>query len=299
MTDEALPSLSVVLCSRNGERFLPVQLAAIREQQYPAAWEVVLIDDGSTDGTSELLRAAADRSVGEPRHRMVRTAGLGMAAARNVGSEAAAMRCLLFVDHDDEMAPGYLLAMGRALARHELVAARIDGDALNPGWIGRYRPHQQRAGLSRDFLPFANAGTLGVRASTFLALGGFDGTESMPDDRDLCFRAALLGIELVFVPDAVLRYRHRRELRAILHQARRGGRGTVALYRRFRVDGMAPRLLKAEIMRWLDVVGRLVVARSTEERARQIHALGLLIGHLEGCVRYRVWWFCWNPTAPR
>jgi hypothetical protein len=60
---------------------------------------------------------------------------------------------------------------------------------------------------------------------------------------------------------------------------------------------MPPRLARAEVKRWIDAVVGLLVARSRADRARHVAALGALVGHAEGCFRYRIWWFRWNAPA--
>jgi hypothetical protein len=57
---------------------------------------------------------------------------------------------------------------------------------------------------------------------------------------------------------------------------------------------MPRRLLKAEVRRWLDLVADVPRRRATLDRARQLHEVGQLVGHVEGCVRSRVWWFRWR-----
>lgn len=292
--DEAT-RLSVVLAIRNGEHELPTQLAALAAQEVPFAWEVIAVDDGSTDRTRQLL----DRAAAEGLPVKVKVGPeQGMAAARLAGVTEARGEALLFLDHDDEIEPGYVAAMGSALDDHQLVAARLDCHTLNPGWVGDYRPHQQTEAVSNDFRPFANTGSLGIRRTTFDGLGGFDSSLHGPEDRDLCYRAAFGGIELTLVPGAVLRYRYRSDLRSVYRQSVRGGRGTVELYRRYRDRGMPRRLLRAEARRWLDLAVDLPRHRARVDRARQVHHLGMLVGHLEGCVRSRVWWFAWSsPTS--
>ena len=185
--------LSVVLLVRNGERELPLQLTALAAQEVPFPWELIAVDDGSTDRTGELLEKAGVDGLPV---RVVAGPGRGVGAAREAGSAVAGGDDLIFLDHDDEIEPGFLQAMVTALEQHELVAARLDCRALNPGWVGEYRPAQQREEPSNDFLPFAKGGSIGIRRATFEGLGGVDPSLHGPEDRDLCYRAALAGVEL-------------------------------------------------------------------------------------------------------
>ena len=125
-----LPTLTVVVPVYNAGLALDVQLAALCEQQYPADWEVVVVDNGSTDGSGERAGRFASRF---PKLQVARaTAGAGPAYARNVGASLARGDAIVFVDQDDQVAPGYLHAMGRTLAAYRMVGARVDHDALNP-----------------------------------------------------------------------------------------------------------------------------------------------------------------------
>src|SRR5439155_34703 len=87
---------------------------------------------GSTDGTREVAEAFKDRL---PRLLVVdASARRGASYARNVGALSASGEAFLFLDADDEIAPGYLPAMADALAHHDFVAAYRDSESLNTGW---------------------------------------------------------------------------------------------------------------------------------------------------------------------
>lgn len=108
------PVLSVVLPVRDAEPFIADALKSLAHNADPG-FEFVVIDDGSADGTSEVIAEYAGRL---PRLRVIRhDRAVGLADARNVGIDAARGRFVTFLDGDDWLAPGYL--------RH-LVAA-IDG----------------------------------------------------------------------------------------------------------------------------------------------------------------------------
>lgn len=98
--------LSVVVPMRDAERFVAPLLANLREQGLgPSDYEVVAVDDGSTDGTAGALGAEGARM---PNLRVVRLAGLGLGAARNAGMGAAHGDYVYFMDSDDALVPGAL-----------------------------------------------------------------------------------------------------------------------------------------------------------------------------------------------
>src|SRR4051812_37521166 len=109
--------LSVVIAARDAESTLGEQLRALEAQEWDGTWEVLVVDNGSTDGTVDVVRRAA---TGWPALRLVpATNGVGPAYARNVGARAAAGRSLAFCDADDVVAPGWVVAVGAALRREE------------------------------------------------------------------------------------------------------------------------------------------------------------------------------------
>jgi glycosyltransferase involved in cell wall biosynthesis len=99
----SVPTVSVIVTVLNGETFLPLALESIFRQTL-AEFELIIVDDGSTDITPAQLR-----SISDPRLRVIcnhRT--LGPAAARNVGIEAARGLYCAFLDHDDIALPSRL-----------------------------------------------------------------------------------------------------------------------------------------------------------------------------------------------
>ncbi|MGH9209397.1 MAG: glycosyltransferase family 2 protein [Acidimicrobiales bacterium] len=99
------PSISVILCTYNrGERVGPLVTAVLA--QVPRAAQLVVVDDGSTDATAQVLDAVAD-----PRLRLIRQANAGPCAARNAGLAAATGEWTVFLDDDDMPQPGWLAAL--------------------------------------------------------------------------------------------------------------------------------------------------------------------------------------------
>jgi GT2 family glycosyltransferase len=286
--------LTVVIPCLNAAATLGDQLDGLAGQSWPGEWEVIVADNGSTDGSQALIESYAGRIPGL---RIVDASDRkGQAHARNVGSAAAIGAtgdALLFVDADDQVAPGWLEAMGRALERHEFVACRYDNEALNPAWVQRTHLNPQKDGVTRydypPFLPHAGGGGLGVRRSVHEEVGGFD--ESMPalEDTDYCWRIQLAGHELAFAPDAVVRIRHRHDPRSIFRQGVSYGRHNVLIYRKYLPLGM-PRLgWLPGLLRWAKLILKTPLMVLTREgRARWLWQLGWRLGRLQGCWRYRV-----------
>jgi glycosyltransferase involved in cell wall biosynthesis len=298
-TAESWPALSVIVAVRNGLPEVREQLAAVCAQRYPGSWELVIVDDGSTDGSRPVLEHAVTQA---PAGRVVDGPSQGMPSARIAGARASSGDVLIFLDHDDVIAPGYLQAMGTSLRTHAFAAARVDIDALNPVRLRSVRPPQQTSGLAFEHWPFGSGGTLAIRRETYERLGGHDPRSRSAEDRDLCFRAAQSNVELVFVPDAVLRYRYRSTPWAIYRQARRGANSDVWLFGRHGALGYPPRSVKAELLKLAGAARMMVVGAARRDRSMLCGGalrLGRGVGHCEGCITQRVRYLRWNLASNR
>jgi GT2 family glycosyltransferase len=283
--------LSVVIPCLNAAATLGVQLDALAGQRWEGEWEVIVADNGSTDRSREIAEGYRGRLPGL---RVVDASDRrGQAHARNLGAAAAGGDAFLFCDADDEVAPGWLAALGHALERHDFVACRYDNEKLNPVWVQRTHLNPQKDGVTSydypPFLPHAGGGGLAVTRRAHEAVGGFD--ESLPalEDTDYCWRLQLAGFQLHFAPEAVVNIRHREDLGSIYRQGVSYGLHNVLIYQRYRSRGM-PRLgWLPGVKKWLAFLLRtplLVVSR--EGRARWMWLLGWRLGRLAGCWRYRV-----------
>jgi glycosyltransferase involved in cell wall biosynthesis len=279
--------LSVVVPCRNDAPLLGRQLAALADQVVDEPFEVVVVDNGSTDDSAQVARRFADRLA-------VRVVSLdgppGVARARNAGVAAAAGDRLVFVDADDVVGPGYLAALDAALDRDEFVAARLELDRLNPSWLVRSRNLPQSGGLNDqfDFLPYAFGGSLGITRDRFDAVGGFPEGRQYGDDVEFCWLVQLAGTPLRYVPDAVVHYRLRADAGPLFAQARRYGRSNAYYYRRYRHHGMPRTSTWRRLVAWVTFGARLALIARREERLRLLYEVGIGLGRIRGSVEQRV-----------
>jgi glycosyltransferase involved in cell wall biosynthesis len=113
--------LSVVIPCFNAASTLGTQLEALARQRYNQDWEVIIADNGSTDGSLAVAESYKSRLPGL---RVVDSSDRrGAAHARNIGALNSTGDHLLYCDADDEVAPGWMAAMAEALSRHELSPA--------------------------------------------------------------------------------------------------------------------------------------------------------------------------------
>jgi GT2 family glycosyltransferase len=279
--------LSVVIPCYNGARTLGAQLEALAAQRWPGAWEVIFVDNRSTDGS----RALAERYGGRlPNFRVVdASARQGAPFAANEGARAAVGDALAFCDADDEVAPGWVEAIGTALATHDFVCSRLKTDKLNPSWKQRYLGDVQGEGLMKasyaPHLPFGGGCGLGIKRSLFERIGGFDETLPYCNDTDFCFRVQLAGTPLTFVREAVVHVRYRRGLWPAFVQARRWAVYNVRLAERYRVPESPPaHSMGREIVYAPTLFRKLTAVRRREHLARWVFELGWHIGILQACL---------------
>jgi glycosyltransferase involved in cell wall biosynthesis len=245
MTPERTDTMeaSVIVACFNGAKTLPDVFEGLASQQLDARWEVVFVDNGSTDDSIAVAERWRDRL---PDLRIVNahtpgTVRQSVAHSYATGMRAARGRCLLLHDADDQTAPGWLQAMVRALREHEFVAASMDYRHLNSPWLIHESEPQSRGLIvlkEMGDLPFAYGCTFGLRRTVPDRIGWPEPSCGTSTDIDYCRRAQQVGIDIHFVADAVLRYRLRSDWRSQFSQGRGYGRGHVLI--RAKYGGLTP-----------------------------------------------------------
>lgn len=279
--------ISVVIPCFNSAQYLGDQLDGLARQKLDEPWEVIVADNGSTDDPGSVVRAFQSKV---PNLRMIdASGGRGVSYARNRGAEAAAGEFLLFCDADDVVAVGWLEAMARAFAEHDLVTGPAEYEKLNvnPGT----RPESRTTARVWDYLPImphAIGCNMGIRRSLHDAIGGCDETLFAMDDVDYSWRAQLAGAELYFAADAVVHYRVRTSAWVAFKQFMRYGEFAVLLYKKFRNEGVTKKTLKDGLRSWWTLLRQLPQLLRRRTRARWIRQLGMAVGRLKGSLKYRI-----------
>ncbi len=193
------PFVSIITPAHDVAPFVADAVASARAQSHPA-WEMILVDDGSRDGTARVAEGAAE---GDPRIRILRQAKAGVSAARNAGIAAAQGGALLFLDADDWLAPDALQRLGAALDRAPTAVAAYGPwaameEAARPGDAPlRIKTGPFPAGdildrlLVRNLL--VNGGHALIRRTAFEAAGGFEPRLRYGEDWECWVRLALRG----------------------------------------------------------------------------------------------------------
>lgn len=282
------PALSVVMPVRDVATTLEEALDAVLAQRWDRPFEVVIVDNGSHDGTLELSRARAAR---DPRVRVLEAAERsGVSYARNAGITAARADRIAVCDGDDVVGDGWLAAIGDALDHHRVVTGPLELERLNEPWLAASRGYRTTHGIStfHGLFPYAAGGNLGLRRDVWRAVGGFDVDLPRAQDIEFSMRLWQAGIEIAFAPDAIVHYRYRSGVRDLWHQGLGFGRSRVLVARLLRDRGLPrpPRLAGWKSWAWLVV--HLPDVRTSTGRARWLWVAGNRVGHLEGSVRQRV-----------
>jgi glycosyltransferase involved in cell wall biosynthesis len=200
--------VAVVIPAYNAEKYVVQAVESVLAQTAPPA-EVVVVDDGSTDGTAAVLSPFADRV------RVLRVPNGGVARARNVGVEATQAPWVAFLDADDVWAPDYLDRMlaaasmnpGSVLVYCGLVA--VDADLRPVARRGVPTPDvalRNTLVLEPPVVSVAQGGL--VDRAAFVAVGGFDEQMSTSADTDLVVRLAARSPVVAVDRDLVLYRQH-------------------------------------------------------------------------------------------
>jgi GT2 family glycosyltransferase len=285
--------LSLIVCTRNRVANLAMLFESLDAQKVPPhiEWEVLVVDNGSTDGTQEVVRCQAAR---EKRYRYLHEARAGKSFALNRGVREARGRILVFTDDDCIVDEGWL---------HE-ISREFDCDpslGVLGGRVELFDPRdkpitiiteRERAVVSRvkTFIePVIFGCNMAIRRDVLENTGGFDvemvfGFTSVAssEDIDIVYRIVRRGYKALYSPAVLVLHNHGRrsdaEVTRLLFQYC-AGRGN------FYAKHMFHDRLVAKCAMW-DIIRPIRLMLKREEVARERRFLqAMLSGFLTGCVR--------------
>ena len=212
------PVVSVVVLTFNGRKWLPGCLGALAAQRGAPAFETILVDNGSTDGSADLVRASWP---------LVRVApnpiNAGFAAGNNTGAGLASGAWLAFLNNDTVAEPDWLARLHAEAAAHPecaLITSRLVFlhdpaivDSAGDGYLRAGGAFKHGHGAPADAFAASRevfgacGGAFMIRRDAFDALGGFDPRFFMNyEDVDLSYRARLAGFRTWYAASAVVRH---------------------------------------------------------------------------------------------
>lgn len=187
-------------------------------------FELIVVDDGSTDGSGDVVRRIRD-----PRIRLIAQENAGEGAARNSGIEAASGSHVCFLDADDLWCPGFLAEVSLMFSRHQdAVVCATASDVLEPdGSVTGYSEGQirwaDRKASRLDYLACLGSGVypvssscVSVRRAALQGVGGFDQSLRVGADIDMWVRLSELG-NFYYSTKVLARYNRAAENRSV-HQ---------------------------------------------------------------------------------
>ncbi|RLV49277.1 glycosyltransferase family 2 protein [Nocardioides mangrovicus] len=278
MSEQA--QVDVVIPCFNGAATLRAQLSALAEQQSSVPFRVVVADNGSTDGSAEVVAEFDDRfEVADA------SARRGINHARNAGIAHGAAPLVLLCDVDDLVHPGWVEAYWRCFSDGaELMGGSLRRVSDQAAPLGEW---QRVLNDNLGFLPWATGANCGFARSVVGAIGPFDESyRGGGDETEWFWRAQLAGHRLVFVDDAAIDYVRRPTTAGAFRQNRAFGASHVRLYRQFGAAGM-PRPGLAPITRLLPrtVLGLARSPRDPVRRRALVAQLGQWVGRAEALRR--------------
>jgi len=232
---ERWPMFSVVVCAYNGGHRMPACLTALERLDYPN-YEIIVVDDGSTDDTERVVREFS-------KVRYVKLDHVGLSAARNRGMEEAEGEIVAYTDDDCEVDSGWLTWLAWSFESGGWDAC--GGPNLPPLPIGDDRgsmddeavvasapgapSHVMLNDVEAEHLPGCN---LVVKKEVLQAIGGFNPTYRVAgDDVDLCWRLDAAGYRMGFSGGAFVWHRRRTSLWRYFKQQRGYGKAEALLMR--------------------------------------------------------------------
>jgi glycosyltransferase involved in cell wall biosynthesis len=287
MSDAAAPpSVSVVVPVRNAAGLLEPCLRALLAQDYPRdRFEIVVVDNASSDGSADVARSLGLSPVLEPRR--------GPGLARNRGIAAATGDVVAFTDADCEPPAGWLAALVEALRDADAVMGPIGPrSAGNRFARARAALHARylrwcRSLAAKGRLDHLDTASTAVRRAVLDQVGGFDPEFFASEDRDLGARIAEAGRRVRFVEAPPVLHRYDPRISASMRKARTLGR----MWQRLPAV-RAPQFVDRhypDIAKLLAAAGRV---RSASERRRLRARYGLHLAAaalrpgFEACVRH-------------
>lgn len=242
---------SIIIPAYNAEATIHSCLSSAKTQSIAKSdYEIILVDDGSTDNTADIARSFGVQVVVQENQ--------GPATARNVGAKLAQGNVLVFTDSDCTLHENFL---------EHMIAPIEDGRAV--GVQGRYKtkqtPFMARFGqveietryqrmLKAPYIDFIGTYAAGYRRDIFLQQGGFDTEFSMASGEDSEFSFALhrLGHKMIFQPEAMVHHLHPESLRHYIRVKFFRGYWRARLYRKHPgkavKDSYTPQALKLQLL---------------------------------------------------
>ncbi len=227
------PTVTVIIPTKDRRDEVNECLESIMRQDYPKEKiEVIVVDDGSRDGTTDLVRTF-------PCRLFVNTKSLGQSYCRNLAAREASGEILAFIDSDCVAGKDWLKELVPCFQwdKTGAVGGYVDGyfhksaldryeKAFSPLNMGKHVLYDN-GNRSTFYTPTCN---LLVRRHVYMETGGINEKMSVGEDVDFCWRMRRRGYHLLYTPSGVVRHRHRNELGKMMKRRADYGTSEALLY---------------------------------------------------------------------
>ncbi len=254
---EPIPDVSVIIPTYNNAGKLPACLDALLQQDLSSdRYEILVVDDGSSDKTLQVLKAYAGNT---PNLRYLHQPNAGPAAARNRGAREALGRILMFTDDDCIAQPDWIRQMLRPIEQSEGLVVGVKGAyrTSQTSHVARFAQREfedrYRKLMASEHVDFVDTYAAAFDRQVFLSLGGFDTSfrTANNEDTEFSYRMAEAGYRMAFNPDAIVYHSHPDTLVKYLKLKFSRAYWRMVVYRSFpekmRSDSYTPQLLKLQI----------------------------------------------------
>jgi GT2 family glycosyltransferase len=190
MNTRTAPAFSFVIPVRDDAARLLRCLASIRANRYAGSVEIVVVDNGSRDGSADVARSAGAIVIVLP--------GLTVAELRNAGARCATGEILAFVDADHEIGAEWIASVANVLSDSDVAAT--GAPCVPPpdaNWVQRAYDCLRSHRPGPHEVEWLGSGNLAIRRTVFAAIGGFDSSLQTCEDVDLCNRLRQAGGTIV------------------------------------------------------------------------------------------------------
>ena len=283
---------SVVIPAHNAEPYLAAQLSALASQVDADPFEVIVVDNLSTDSTRDIAGAYTTKL---DLRIVAAIEGHSAAYARNVGIREAQGEYLVFVDADDVVDRSLISAYRKMAGRYRIMGGRYEDTKLNDPRVAEWRYELTKDGLPVAFqrIRFFLMGNAAIHRSVFDDIGTFDEIFTHGGEEvDFSARAQLAGYEIGWLPDAIVYYRHRTSLRGLSRQYFDYGRAAAYVHARYRERAGLPRTTLKDTAHalWAVFPHAVDLARGNRRRGRWVLLSSFYVGEAIESVRQGSWY---------
>ncbi len=198
--------IAVIIPVYNGEKIIGRCLKALKNQEFDGDYEIIVVDDGSTDGTSNVVKEFNGVKLIRNDRRM------GPSFARNRGAMATDADVLVFVDADCEPAPDFIKEITKEIGHYDAVkgAYKTKQKSAVARFI-QYEYEDRYDKLKKEKeIDYFDSCAVAIKKKHFDMAGGFDERYREPscEDQDLSFKLSKMGCKIGFNPKAIVYHLH-------------------------------------------------------------------------------------------